>query len=326
MKGKILVLAEHKDGVLDNITWELLGKGRALADQWQTPLAVLLVGAELDGMIEKLKASGADIVLTAQDAELKNYNAELYTTVIAQAAQSYNPGLILMGYTYLGMEVGPALSVRLGGTMVSNCIELDAEAETLTAVRPIFGGTLQSKVELSGPAPYVVSIEKGVLPRDPLASKDAGVEAIPVDMHALKLRSRIVEILMAAKGEIDITKAKILVSVGRGIGSPDKIPLLKQLADALGGQLSCSRPVADMGWLPFAHQVGISANTVTPDLYLACGISGASQHVTAMRDSAMIIAINSDPNAPIFRVAHYGIVGDLNEIVPHMIAEANAMK
>jgi electron transfer flavoprotein alpha subunit len=326
MKGKILVLAEHKDGVLDNITWELLGKGRAIADQWQTPLAVLLVGAELDGMIEKLKTSGADLVLTAQDAELKNYNAELYTSVIAQAAQSYSPSLILMGYTYLGMEVGPALSVRLGGTMVSNCMELDAEGETLTAVRPIFGGTLQSKVELSGPAPYVASIEKGVLPRDPLASKNAGVEAIPVDVRALKLRSRIIEILMAAKGEIDITKAKILVSVGRGIGSPDKIPLLKQLADALGGQLSCSRPVADMGWLPFAHQVGISANTVTPEVYLACGISGASQHVTAMRDSAMIIAINSDPNAPIFRVAHYGIVGDLNEVIPHMIAEANAMK
>ena len=326
MKGKILVLAEHKDGVLDNVTWELVGKGRAIADQWQMSLAVLLVGAELGGMIEKLKGSGVDLVLAAQDAELKNYNAELYTTVAAQAAKNYGPGLILAGYTYLGMEVGPALSVRLGGTMVSNCCELDVEGETLTAVRPVFGGTLQSKVEVSGPAPYVVSVEKGVLPRDPLVSRDAAVETVSPDIRSLKLRSRIVEVLMAAKGEIDITKAKVLVSAGRGIGSPDKIPLLKQLADALGGQLACSRPVADMGWLPFAHQVGISANTVTPEVYIACGISGASQHVTAMRDSSMIIAINNDPNAPIFRVAHYGIVGDLLETVPHMIAEAGAMK
>lgn len=326
MKGKVLVLAEHKEGVIDNITWELLGKGRAIADQWETSLAVLLVGADLEAMAEKLKTSGADIVLTAQDAELKDYNAELYTAVIADAAKSYNPTLILTGYTYLGMEVGPALSVRLGGTMVSNCTELDADGETLTAVRSVFKGTLQSKVQPQGPAPYVISIEKGILPRDPLASKDAAVEAIAVEAGARKLRSRIVEILMAAKGEVDITKSKILVSVGRGIGSPDKIPLLRELADVLGGELACSRPVADMGWLAFAHQVGISANNVAPDVYIACGISGASQHVTAMRDSATIIAINSDPNAPIFRVADYGIVGDLHEVVPHMIAEAKAIK
>jgi len=193
-------------------------------------------------------------------------------------------------------------------------------------VRSVFKGSLQSRVQPQGAAPYVISIEKGVLPRNPLASKDAAVEAIPVDVGARKLRSRIVEILLAAKGDVDITKSKILVSVGRGVGSPDKIQLLRDLADALGGELACSRPVADMGWLPFAHQVGISANNVAPDVYIACGISGASQHVTAMRDSATIIAINSDPNAPIFRVATYGIVGDLHEVVPHMIAEAKAMK
>lgn len=324
MQGNILVLAEHKSTEFDSITWELIGKGRTLADQWNTRLAVLLIGSNLDPLTETLKASGVDLVLTAQAPALQDYNAELYTAVITDAAKAYNPGLILMGYTYLGMEVGPALAVRLGGTMISNCSELSSETEGLVAVRSVFGGTYQSRVQLTGSPPFLVSIEKGVLPKDKLEARDASVEAIPLDPAAISLRSKILEILIPEKGDIDITKAKILVSAGRGVGGPDKIQLLRDLADALGGEVACSRPVADMGWLPFAHQVGISANNVAPDVYIACGISGASQHVTAMRDSAMIIAINKDPNAPIFRVADYGIVGDLLEVIPQLIQQAKA--
>jgi electron transfer flavoprotein alpha subunit len=227
-----------------------------------------------------------------------------------------------MGYTYLGMEVGPALAVRIGGTMVSNCAELDLTDDQITVMRSMFGGTLQAKVALTGPAPYIVSFEKGVLPRETLASRNVSVEAMAVNASKQSLRSKIIDILKADKGDIDITAAKILVSAGRGIGSPNNIQILRDLADALGGELACSRPVADMGWLSCAHQVGISANNVTPDIYIACGISGASQHVTAMRDSGTIIAINKDPNAPIFRVADYGIVGDVLEVVPAMISEA----
>ncbi len=325
MQGKILVLAEQKDGEIDNITWELLGKGRAIADQWESPLAVLIVGAELSPLVETLKASSADLILVAQNASLKDYNAELYTSIIADAVKSYNPGLVLMGYTYKGMEAGPALSIRMGGTMVSHCTDLAVEDSKLVAVRSIFGGTLLSKIRIEGPSPHFVSFEKGSLPRENLPCGNAKIESITVDPEGWRLRSRIIETLKADKGDIDITKAKILVSVGRGVGGPDKIPMLRQLADALCGELSCSRPVADMGWLPFAHQVGISANTVAPDVYFACGISGASQHVTAMRDSTMIIAINKDPNAPIFRVADYGIVGDLFDVIPHLIEEAKSL-
>jgi electron transfer flavoprotein alpha subunit len=324
MKGDILVIAEHRNAVLDNITWELIGKGRSLADEWGTRLAVLVAGSELDAYVERLKTSGVDLVLPVRHSLLKDYNAELYTTAIGQACKLFNPALVLMGYTYLGMEIGPAVAVRLGGTMVSNCNELRVEGNNLFVVRSVFGGALQIKVRLVGPQPYLISMVKGVLPRDTLDAKDAAIESLAVDFDEKRMRSRILEILTIDTGGIDITKAKVLVSAGRGIGGPDKIPLLRDLADALGGELACSRPVADMGWLPVAHQVGISASTVTPDVYIACGISGASQHITAMRDSGRIIAINKDPNAPIFQVAHYGIVGDVMEVIPALIAQAKA--
>lgn len=322
MKGNILVIGEHRDGLLDNVTWELICKGRSLADQWGTRLAVLAAGSELDELVDSLASSGVDLVLPVQHRLLEKYHAELFTTAIAQVCKQLDPGLVLMGYTYLGMEVGPALAVRLGGTMVSNCSELEVEGDHLVAVRSVFGGRLQIKVRMKGEQPYLLSIVKGVLPRDPVEARVAAVEPPAVDLDQPSLRSRILEILTVDTGGIDITKANILVSAGRGIGGPDKIPMLRKLADALGGELACSRPVADMGWLPVAHQVGISARTVTPDVYIACGISGASQHVTAMRDSGRIIAINKDPNAPIFRVAHFGIVGDVLDVVPALIEQA----
>lgn len=322
MKGKVLVVAEHKEGELDNITWELLGKGRTLADQMESSLGVLLTGSDIDALAESLKSSGADVVLLAQDAGLKNYNAELYTTVMSRAIKEFDPSVILMGYTYLGMETGPAVSVRLGGSMVTNCTALEIDEGKLTAVRPVFGGTLLARVDVEGPQPYTFSFQKGVLPKPAPSSREGEIQRLTLGIDGVKLRSKVIEILTAAKGKIDITKAKILVSIGRGIGSEDKIPVFQELADALGGELSCSRPVADMGWLPPSHQVGISANTVTPDIYIACGISGASQHVTAMRDSGVVIAINKDPNAPIFRVADYGIAADLFDVVPHLLEGA----
>jgi electron transfer flavoprotein alpha subunit len=324
MKGDILVFAEHRDAALDNITWELIGKGRSLADQWETRLAVLVVGSELGALVDSLKSSGVDLVLPVQHPLLRDYNAELYTSAIAQVCRQFNPSLVLMGYTYLGMEVGPAVAVRLGGTLVSNCSELEVEGDDLAVVRSVFGGTLQVKIRFMGSPPYLLSIVKGVLPRDMVAPRGAAVQPPAVVFDEATLRTCVLEILTIDTGGIDISKAKILVSAGRGMGSPENLHICRELADLLGGELACSRPVADMGWLPVAHQVGISASTVTPDVYIACGISGASQHIAAMRDSRRIIAINKDPNAPIFRVAHYGIIGDVLEVIPALIERAKA--
>jgi electron transfer flavoprotein alpha subunit len=206
--------------------------------------------------------------------------------------------------------------------MVSNCSDLQLVDGEVRVIRPMFGGTYETRVEVCGHPPYVISFQKGVLPSREQSSKSASVVPVPVEIDMAVLRSKILGVVEAAPGEVDITKAGILVSIGRGIGDRSKIPMAKDLAEALGGALSCSRPVADMGWLPFEYQVGISAKTVAPKVYIACGISGASQHVAAMRDSGLIIAINKDPNAPIFGVAHYGVIGNLFDIVPAFIEAA----
>lgn len=322
MKKDLLILAEHRDNQLDSITLELLGKGRELADQSGGRLAVLLVGSELDHLISLLQNSGADLVISVMHPVLNKYQPELFTIAIAKAIKEFSPEIVLMGYTYMGMELGPALAVRLGGSIVTNCSELVLENDELKAIRPMFSGTLLTKVQVTGPMPYIASMEKGIFSREPLPSRNAAMQSISVNYDAYSPRSRILRTMAIDTGGIDITKARILVSAGRGVGGADKLTLIRQLAEALGGEMACSRPVADMGWMPFAHQVGISANTVNPDVYIACGISGASQHVTAMRGAGLIIAINKDANAPIFRVADYGVIGDLFDVIPALIEKA----
>lgn len=322
MSGHILILAERQGEEFDNITYELMHKGKAIAHAWDAQLAVLLLGNNLEASIQNMVDAGTDMVLAVEHASLVDYHAELYAQVIASICQDLKPRMVLMGYTYLGMEMGPALSAMLGCPLVSNCIDLELADETICLTRPMYGGTIQSKVEIDGATPLIASFEKGAFPQIQPVPKPATVKKIAVNMAAYQIRSKILDLLKPATGDVDITKAKILVSVGRGIGNKENIELIQNLADALGGTIACSRPIADMGWLPETYQVGISAKTVAPNVYIACGISGASQHVTAMRDSDLIIAINKDPNAPIFRYAHYGFVGDMFDILPSLIEEA----
>jgi electron transfer flavoprotein alpha subunit len=323
LKGDVLVLSEGKGAALDNMTFELLSKGREIADEWGSRLAVLAVGNRTEAIVKVLVNSGADVVLVADHPMLDNYNSEMYSRVISRAVKEFNPSLFLLGYTYLGIEMGPSVATRLNATMISNCTDIDCSENRVRVTRPMYAGNFQTKLEVKGPSPYVISFEKGCLPKKVYPSKIGAVVSVAVEPHEMSLRSKFISLIEPAAGEVDISKAKILVSAGRGVGSKDKLPIIYELADALGGTFSCSRPVVDMGWLPLERQVGISAKTVTPAVYIACGISGASQHVAAMRDSALIIAINKDPNAPIFRVAHCGVVGDLFEIIPAFIKEAH---
>jgi len=323
LAGNILVLSEQKNGELDNITLELLTKGRECADKWGTKLAVLLVGHSLASLSNSLVGGGVDVVLEADHPMLESNNAELYCQVISAVVRDFKPSLFLLGYTYLGMEVGPAVATRLEVPLISNCVDLEVADGKFTAIRPMFSGTLHAKVEVTREAPtYILSFQKGTLPREKLSPRQASIETVPVEIVESTIRSKVVGLLQAAIGEIDIAKADIIVSVGRGIKDQKNIQLMKDLADALGGVIACSRPVADLGWLPSESHVGISGRTVAPKVYIACGISGASQHVAGIRDSNTIIAINNDPNAPIFQAAHYGVVGDLFEIVPALIQEA----
>lgn len=322
MNANVMVLAEYKDDVLDNITYEMITLGRSLANDRGGQLEVLLVGNDTTEFHDALAVSDTDRVLVCDAPVLKTYNAQIYASVISDVLTDKDPGLVLCGYTYFGIEIGAAAALKSGREVVSNCVDLAWNGDELMAARNVYGATLRTKVALGCDHPLLVTFDRGAAEKVIKQTDAAPVEHLEVAVDEALVRTEVVEVIRQAAGEIDITQASILCSVGRGIGDKDKISLIQELADALGGMVSCSRPVADSGWLPAQQQVGISANYVTPDVYIACGISGASQHVAAMRDSGTIIAINKDPNAPIFRIAHYGIVGDLFEIVPAMIEQA----
>ena len=237
--------------------------------------------------------------------------------------KNVRPALFLVGYNFLGMEVGPSVAAGLNVPMVSNCVDLEFADDTLAATRPMFNGTLHAKLSLEGEVPYIISFQKGALPRQGGTSspRETAISLVQAELGETALRSKVIGIVETLS-EIDITKAEVIVSAGRGIGDRANIKLLKDLAAVLGGTIAGSRAVVDMGWLPLEYQVGISGKTVTPKIYFACGISGASHHVAGMRDSDMIIAINKDVNAPIFGVAHYGILGDVLEVLPVITEEA----
>ena len=324
MKGDVLVLSEQKGEELDNITYELLTKGREIADQWEKKLKVLVLGSNINVATKVLTGMGiVDEVLVVDDPVLHDHNTEAYCKVISEVVKNVRPALFLVGYNFLGMEVGPSVAASLNVPMVSNCVDLEFADNMLAATRPMFNGTLHAKLSLEGEVPYIISFQKGALPRQGGTSspRETAISLVQAELGETALRSKVIGIVETLS-EIDITKAEVIVSAGRGIGDRANIKLLKDLAAVLGGTIAGSRAVVDMGWLPLEYQVGISGKTVTPKIYFACGISGASHHVAGMRDSDMIIAINKDVNAPIFGVAHYGILGDVLEVLPVITEEA----
>jgi electron transfer flavoprotein alpha subunit len=220
------------------------------------------------------------------------------------------------------MELAPPLAGRLGVPVMPNCVNVEISNGEFIVTRPLFDGTFHGKIALEGKGLAVVALQRGSTPTVQLPSKNASVQSIPVDVQAIPVRSRVLELIEAPASEVDITKADILVSIGRGLGDKDKIGILEALAQALNGVIACSRPLVDLGFLPSERQVGASGKIVAPKVYIACGISGASQHLTGMSDSKMIVAINKDPNAPIYQVAHYGVAADLFKIVPALTEAA----
>jgi electron transfer flavoprotein alpha subunit len=321
-KRNVLVLPEIKKGELDSTALGLLAKGRESADQTGSELIALLVGSGLSDILQSLRHAGPDRILVADHPALAAYNPEIYVNLISKVIDELKPGFLFLAYTHWGMELGPALAQRSGAYMISNCADLEIEGSLVRAVRPMFGGSYHARIELQTQRPYVVSFQRGVFPAPKNAAGPAEAIQVPVEIEVDSLRSKVVGTVAPPEGDVDITKAEIIVSVGRGIGEEGNIPMIKELADALGGSIACSRPVSDLGWLPKAYHVGISGKTVAPKRYIACGISGSGQHVAGMESSEIIIAINKDAKAPIFNVAHYGIVGDLFEIVPELTRRA----
>jgi electron transfer flavoprotein alpha subunit len=312
----------------ESSTLGLLGRSRQVADALGVRLVALLVGSQREGREEQVSKMGADEVVLAEGATAQTYyNPDSYATVVAEALKQLKPALFVMNYDYVGMEVGPSVAARLDAVLVSNCIDFEVRGDQLQATRPQHYGKIQTKlaVRLEPGVPVVLTIQKGALPSAKLPPSAANISRLSLPGPGAS-RIKVIGRTLRPTDGTDISQAKVVVSGGLGFKEPGDLRLLKDLADALGASVGCSRPIVDKGWLSASHQVGLSGVTVRPKVYFAIGISGASQHQSGMKDSEIVVAINRDPNAPIFQLADYGIVGDLFEIVPALITQAKNMK
>jgi electron transfer flavoprotein alpha subunit len=316
MARSILVLAEHSDGKVESITAQLLAAGSRLAEPMKVELVAAVLGHQVDRVVAALQGSGADKIVVVDDPALAMAGAEIQTRAIAEVVRQTDPRLVLVGYGLVGMELAPAVATQLGMMALTNCVNIEIREGAVTVTRPLFDGTVHAEIALEENQTAVIALQKGMLSPMERAPRQAVVQSIALDVESFPSRSKVLGITEEPKSDVDITKASIVVAVGRGIGDKEKIHFIEDLAEALGGVLACSRPVVDVGWLPRERQVGASGRSVAPKVYVACGISGAIQHLSGMRESRQIIAINKDPSAPIFSVAHLGVIGDLFEIVP----------
>jgi electron transfer flavoprotein alpha subunit len=323
--GEIFILVEHRQGKIRDITHEMLAAGEKLASQQGGSSTAILLGHHVKHFAEEL-ATKASKVLVVEDGQLEHFNSILYQKVLSSIIAKYQPDLTLIGHTAFGMDLAPSLSVEMGFPLVTDCIGLSFEGNRLKAVRSIYGGKVNANVSLRESKGYVATIRPGVFSPGAPGEKKAGIVMETSPLQGTIDAKKFIEYIEAPITGEDITQAEIIVSVGQGIGGPEHIPMIEEVAKSLGGVLACSRPVVDRNWLPKERQVGISGKTVKPKVYIAIGISGAFQHLTAIRGSETIIAINKDPRAPIFGVADYGIVDDFQNVIPILKEKTKGMK
>jgi electron transfer flavoprotein alpha subunit len=327
----VYVFAEQRDGVIQNVALELLGKARELADANNEKVVAILLGKDIKGKAQDLIAAGADKVLVVDHDLLATYLTEPYTQAITQIIKEQKPSILLIGATTIGRDLGPRVSARnvTGLTADATKLEIsDDEAHEFRMTRPAFGGNLMATILCKQHRPQMSTVRPGVMqkmPADP--SRKGEVVDYPVQFDEKKIsRVKIVKTVKEEKVITDISQAKVLVSGGRGVGTKDGFSKLEALAKELKGEVSSSRAMVDAGVMEQSRQVGQTGKTVRPNLYLACGISGAIQHLAGMEESDIIIAVNRDETAPIFNVADYGVVGDLNKVVPMLTEKIRAMK
>ena len=323
----VWVFAEQRNGELQKVSLEILGEGRRLANELGVKLTAVLLGENVAHMANTLGEHGADEVLVAEHEALKNYTTEGYAKVICDLVDQRKPGILFIGATFIGRDLGPRVAARLTTGLTADCTSLavDVTNGDLLATRPAFGGNLMATIACPEHRPQMATVRPGVFSKLTEKNTDFNVENVEVNIQAGDIRTEVLEIVKTAKETIDIGEAKVIVAGGRGVGSKENFELLQQLATALGGVVGASRGAVDKGWIEIDYQVGQTGKTVRPTIYIACGISGAIQHVAGMQDSDMIIAINKDETAPIMKVADYAIVGDVAKVVPEMISKLNQM-
>jgi electron transfer flavoprotein alpha subunit len=319
MRG-VLVILEHRGGAYNRMSWEALAAGQQIATASGQPLSAAIVGNELEALSGELASKKLDKGYRVEHALLKDYTADGYVLALEQFIKKFEPAYIVFPHTYQVRDFAPRLATRFGQVLLADLVGLRKDGESFVFVRQLFQGKLNADYRHAGPvsgsAPCFLSVQAGAFRAESLEAGSANIEAFAPQIDPGAIRSKPEAPFREAAQTVDLGSAPIIVSVGRGIKEQDNLPMIEELAQALGGEIAASRPICDNGWLPMERQVGSSGQTVSPKLYLAIGISGAIQHLVGMKGSKTVVAINKDENAPIFEVADYGIVGDLFEVVP----------
>jgi electron transfer flavoprotein alpha subunit len=328
MSNGILLFIEQRDRTISKTSFEALVPAQALAADLGQSLAAVVLGKDVSNIANEVAAKKLDTVYLVEDAALAEYTSDGYVAALSQVIEKLGPNLVIMSHTYQVRDFAPRLAASLGKPMVPDCVGVKTESGQPVFTRQVFQGKINADVRVTSSPPVFATFQAGSYRADraETASQPAPVQALAVDLSAVSIRTKPQEKFQEAKQAVDLSQAERIVAVGRGIKSQENIPVVQELAAALGAELAASRPICDNEWLPMDRQIGSSGQTVAPKLYLAVGISGAIQHVVGMKNAATIVAINKDAEAPIFDIADYGIVGDLFEIVPALTAEARKIK
>jgi len=317
----VMVYAEQKEGNLHPVSYELLGKAQELAVQLGEPVYAAVIGSDVEAAAKELISRGADKVFKYEDPALTVFRDDPYTDLLSSCCREEKPSIFLIGATSIGRSLGPRVAAQLETGLTADCTSLDIDQETrlLRQTRPAYGGNIMATIITPNSRPQMATVRYKMFPEAAMKDSPNGIIiAKPVDMSKVKDRVKVLGFEEAAE-QLSISDADIIVSGGLGMGDPEGFKLMQELATALGGAVGASRPTVDEGWIDYRHQVGLSGRTVRPQVYVACGISGAVQHQAGMKTSDIIIAVNKDPEAPIFQISTLGVVGDLYEVVPRLV-------
>ena len=326
MADNVLVFAEQREGKFRKVALEAVSEGKRLTDKLGGELNAVVIGSGVEGIAGSLGAYGAAKVYVVDDPALENYTSDGFAKALCRIIKDTEPSILLMGCTSTGRDLGPKVAARMATGLAADCTALDVKDGKLVATRPMYAGKVLAEVVCPDGTPQIVSVRPNVFSvAEPDESLSAETVKVDAEMSPDELRTRVKEVIRAAGATIDLTEAQIIVSGGRGMGGAEKFKILEELAEALGGAVGASRSAVDAGWRDHQFQVGQTGKTVSPVLYIACGISGAIQHLAGMKTSKVIVAVNKDPEAPIFKVADYGIVADLFDVVPILKEEAEKL-
>lgn len=325
----VWIIAEQNKGTIQSITYELLGKGKELAEKLNVELCAVLLGNQMEPKCNELISRGAEKVYLLDSPELEQYRNEPYANLIAELITDFKPEIVLCGATSMGRSLVSRVAVKINTGLTADCtgLDIDEERRLLLQTRPAFGGNIMATIICPSHRPQMATVRHKVMKEAEIdKSRKGKVIKISFKPELLFSRTKVLKVVDEEGAAINLSEADIIVSGGRGLGKPESFPLLHELADLLGGAVGASRAAVDADWISYSHQVGQTGKTVCPKIYIACGISGQIQHLAGMSSADIIIAINKDPDAPIFKVANYGIVGDIFKIIPALIKKIKSLK